>query len=51
MAKKEVGPEAKINQAIKTTSQVMDRLPELPSMMDKASKALELHMPLEQWRI
>ncbi|MCI5053254.1 MAG: 2-polyprenylphenol 6-hydroxylase [Pelagibacteraceae bacterium] len=40
--KKEVGPEAKINQAIKTTSQVMDRLPELPSMMDKASKALEL---------
>ena len=40
--KKEVGPEAKINQAIKTTSQVMDRLPELPGMMDKASKALEL---------
>ena len=40
--KKEVGPEAKLSQAIKTTSQVMDRLPELPGMMDKASKALEL---------
>src|SRR6056300_273616 len=40
--KKEVGPEAKINQAIETTSKVMDRLPELPKMMDKASKALEL---------
>lgn len=40
--KKEVGPEAKFNQAIKTTSQVMDRLPELPAMMDKASKTLEL---------
>ena len=40
--KKEVGPEAKFNQAIKTTTQVMDRLPELPGMMDKASKALEL---------
>ncbi len=40
--KKEVGPEAKFNQAIKTTSKVIDRLPELPAMMDKASKALEL---------
>ena len=40
--KKEVGPEAKFNQAIKTTSKVIDRLPELPDMMDKASKALEL---------
>ncbi len=40
--KKEVGAEAKINEAIKTTTKVMDRLPELPSMMDKASKVLEL---------
>ena len=40
--KKEVGPEAKFNQVMQTTSKVIDRLPELPSMMDKASKALEL---------
>ena len=40
--KKEVGPEAKFKQAIQTTSKVMDRLPELPAMMDNASKALEL---------
>ena len=35
--KKEVGPEAKFNQVMQTTSKVIDRLPELPSMMDKAS--------------
>jgi len=35
-------PEAKFKQAIQTTSKVMDRLPELPAMMDNASKALEL---------
>ncbi len=40
--KQEVGPEAKIKKAVQTTSKVMDRLPELPIMMDRASKALEL---------
>ena len=40
--KQEVGPEAKFKQVVQTTSQVMDRLPELPAMMDNASKALEL---------
>ena len=40
--KKEVGPEAKFNQVVQTTTKVIDRLPELPIMMDRASKALEL---------
>ena len=40
--KKEVGPEAKFKRAIQTTSEVIDRLPELPGIMDKASKTLEL---------
>ena len=40
--KQEVGPEAKFKQAINTTSKVIDRLPEIPGMMDKASKILEL---------
>ena len=40
--KKEVGPEAKFNQVVETTTKVIDRLPELPIMMDRASKALEL---------
>ena len=40
--KQEVGPEAKFKQAMDTTSKVIDRLPELPNMMDKAQKALEL---------
>ena len=40
--KKEVGPEAKFNQVVETTTKVIDRLPELPVMMDRASKALEL---------
>ena len=34
--KQEVGPEAKFKQAINTTSKVIDRLPEIPGMMDKA---------------
>tara|TARA_B100000963_G_scaffold228744_1_gene199477 strand:+ start:12482 stop:14038 length:1557 start_codon:yes stop_codon:yes gene_type:complete len=40
--RQEVGPEAKFKQAIQTTTKVIDRLPEIPVMMDKASKALEL---------
>ena len=40
--KHEVGPEAKFKQVVQTTTKVMDRLPELPAMMDNASKALEL---------
>ncbi|MAK12746.1 MAG: 2-polyprenylphenol 6-hydroxylase [Candidatus Pelagibacter sp.] len=40
--KQEVGPEAKFKQVVETTNKVIDRLPELPIMMDKASKALEL---------
>ena len=40
--REEISPKAKISEAIKTTGQVIDRLPELPKLMDKASKALEL---------
>ena len=38
----EISPKAKLSEAINTTSQVFDRLPELPKLMDKASQALEL---------
>ena len=38
----EISPKAKLSEAINTTSQVIDRLPELPKLMDKASQALEL---------
>ena len=40
--REEISPKAKISEAINTTGQVIDRLPELPKLMDKASKALEL---------
>ncbi len=40
--REEISPKAKISEAISTTGQVIDRLPELPKLMDKASKALEL---------
>ena len=40
--REEISPKAKISEAINTTGQVIDRLPELPKLMDKVSKALEL---------
>ena len=39
---REMSPKAKIEQAISTTGEVIERLPEIPHLMDKATKALEL---------
>jgi ubiquinone biosynthesis protein len=38
----EISPKAKITQAMDTTSKVLDRLPEIPRIMDRASQLLEM---------
>jgi ubiquinone biosynthesis protein len=39
---REKGPKATIEQAIHTTNDMMSRLPEIPKIMDQATKALEV---------
>ncbi len=39
---REMGPKSKIEKAINTTEQVLNKLPEIPRLMDQATKALEL---------
>jgi len=39
---REKGPKATIEQAIHTTNDMMNRLPEIPKIMDQATKALEV---------
>ena len=39
---REKGPKAIIDQAINTTNDMMGRLPEIPKIMDQATKALEV---------
>ena len=39
---REISPKAKLEQAIGTAGEVLDRLPEIPKLMDQATRALEL---------
>ena len=38
---REMGPKNKLDQVVNTTNEVMSRLPEIPKLMDQATKALE----------
>jgi ubiquinone biosynthesis protein len=38
----EIGPKNRINKILKTTTELLDKLPELPEMISRANKAMEL---------
>lgn len=40
--KNEIGPKNRIDKILKTTTELLDKLPELPEMINRANKAMEL---------
>ena len=46
--KEQKGPQAKIEEAINTSAEVLKRIPEFPKFMDKANYALDHLLPLDQ---
>jgi ubiquinone biosynthesis protein len=38
----EIGPKNRIDKILKTTTELLDKLPELPEMINRANKAMEL---------